>query len=74
MTPEMMKNMTPDQITKMMPQVKDMPGPYCAIGTATCKDLDFTKMCTCSQCQVFKDFNLMQGKPMGYFCKNGRAA
>jgi hypothetical protein len=70
---EMMKNTPKEQISAMMPKVEDMPGPYCANGVAVCKDLDFSKTCICSECQVFKDFNLMKGKPMSYFCKDGKA-
>jgi hypothetical protein len=70
---EMMKNTPREQIATMMPKVEDMPGPYCANGVAVCKDLDFSKTCICSGCQVFKDFSLMKGKPMSYFCKDGKA-
>lgn len=73
MTPEMVKNMTKEQIEMNMPKMEDMPGPYCSNGVAVCKDFDFNKMCICASCQVFKDFNLMKGKPMSYFCKNGKA-
>jgi hypothetical protein len=73
MSDEMMKNMPKEQMSAMTPKVEDMPGPYCANGVAVCKDLDFSKMCICSGCQVFKDFNLKKGKPMSYFCKDGKA-
>jgi hypothetical protein len=72
MAPEMMKNMTMEQKAAMMPKPEEMPGPYCATGVAACKDLDYTKMCICSGCQVFKDYDLMNAKPMAYFCKNGK--
>lgn len=55
MTPEMMKDKTKEQIAMMMPKMEDMPGPYCSIGTAMCKDLDYTQVCMCATCQVFKD-------------------
>ncbi len=73
MSDEMMKNTPKEDIAKMMPKVEDMPGPYCANGAAVCNDLDFNKMCICSSCQVFKDFNLMKAKPMSYFCREGKA-
>jgi hypothetical protein len=73
MSDEMMKNTPKEQIASMMPKPEDMPGPYCANGVAVCKDLDFSKMCVCSGCQVFKDFNLMKGKPTRYYCKDGKA-
>jgi len=72
MTPEMMKSMTMEQKAAMMPKPEDMPGPYCAIGVAACKDLDFSKMCICPGCQVFKEYDLMNAKPMGTYCKNGK--
>ena len=70
---EMMKNMSNDDSSKMIPKPEDMPGPYCANGVAVCKDFDFSKMCICSNCQVFKDFNLAKTRPNIYFCKDGKA-
>ena len=79
MSKEQMKQMS-DQLTQnapkeqiSMPKPEDMPGPYCGIGVAACNDLDFTKMCLCSGCQVFKDFNLSKGKPVTYYCRDGNA-
>ncbi|HVP15851.1 MAG TPA: hypothetical protein VMT42_00590 [candidate division Zixibacteria bacterium] len=72
MSDEMMKNMPKEQIAAMAPKADDIPGPYCANGVALCKDLDFNKMCTCGSCQVFRDFNLSKGKPISYFCKDGK--
>ncbi len=83
MNPEMMRNMSKEQMKSMsdemmknapmMPKIEDMPGPYCANGIASCKDLDFSKTCICPRCQVFKDFNLMKAKPTSYYCKDGKA-
>jgi hypothetical protein len=73
MSDEMMRNMPKEQIDAMKPKVEDMPGPYCANGVAVCKDLNFSKVCICSGCQVFKDFNLSKSKPNIYFCKDGKA-
>ena len=73
MSDEMMKNTPKEQIEAMRPKVEDMPGPYCANGVAVCKDLDFSKICICSGCQVFKDSNLAKGKPMLYYCRDGKA-
>jgi hypothetical protein len=72
MSDEMMKN-TPQGSSKMMTKVEDMPGPYCANGVAVCKDFDYSKMCICNGCQVFKDLNLNKAKPNIYFCKDGKA-
>ena len=46
---------------------------YCSVGYADCKDLDNTKDCICTQCQVYIDFNLAEGQPKKYFCFNGKA-
>ncbi len=56
-----------------MPNPEELPRPYCAIGTAACKDLDNSKACICGTCQVYKDFNLASGKPVEHFCFNGKA-
>lgn len=71
---EMMRNTPKEQISGMAPKTEDMPGPYCANGVAFCKDLDFNKMCICSGCQVFKDYNLKKAKPVKYYCKDGKPA
>jgi hypothetical protein len=73
MSDEMMKNTPKEGSSGMMPKTEDMPGPYCANGVAVCKDLNFSKMCICSGCQVFKDFKLNKGRPTIYFCKEGKA-
>jgi len=57
----------------MMPPSADLPGLYCATGFATCKDLDFSKMCMCGGCPVWEKYKLASGKPMGYFCRDGKA-
>jgi hypothetical protein len=73
MSDEMMKNTPKEEISGMMPKAEDMPGPYCANGFAVCKDFDFSRMCICSGCQVYKDYNLRKAKPTIYFCKDGKA-
>jgi len=72
-TPEMMQSMTKEQIAMIQLKPDDMPGPYCANGVAACKDLDFSKMCLCSACQLFKDYNLIVAVPSRYFCRDGKA-
>ena len=72
MSDEFMKNTPKEQTDSMTPRTEDMPGPYCANGAASCKDLDYGKTCACNTCQVFKDFNLSKGKPMSYFCRDGK--
>ena len=73
MSDEMKKNVPQEQYEQAKPRVDEMPGPYCANGIAACKDLDFTKMCVCSDCQVYTDYHLMKAKPALYFCKDGKA-
>jgi hypothetical protein len=58
---------------RIMPNPKGVPGLYCATGKATCTDLDPNKMCQCPNCEIFKEYNLGQGEPGGYFCQNGTA-
>ena len=50
---------------------EDIPGMYCATGTATCKDTDYSKMCICMSCPIWTDYKLASGMPMGYFCRDG---
>jgi hypothetical protein len=52
---------------------KDIPGIYCSTGKATCKDLDPKEKCICGTCSVWAEFKLADGKPMGYFCRDGKA-
>ena len=73
MSDEMMKNTPKEDSSRMMLKPEDMPGPYCAIGVAACKDFDYTKVCICPGCQVYTDYNLTKAKPMSIFCKNGKA-
>jgi len=63
--------MLQESMRGMSPEPSDVPGVYCATGTATCSDLDPSKMCNCPNCDVFKENNLEQGEPKGYFCQKG---
>lgn len=56
-----------------VPAPADLPGMYCATGVAACKDLNFNEMCMCGGCQVWAKYYLAGGKPMGYFCRDGKA-
>ena len=69
MNSEMMKSMGQDPV----PKASEMAETYCSIGVAACKDLDSSKMCICRQCQVYKDFSLMEGRPVEHFCFNDKA-
>jgi hypothetical protein len=50
---------------------EEIPGIYCATGTATCKDLDPTQSCICGTCGVFGEYSLAKGTPVGYYCRDG---
>lgn len=69
---EMMGKMKEDE-KMMMPKPEDMPGLYCSAGKAACMDIDTTQMCICGQCPVWSEYKLADGKPMGYFCRDGMA-
>jgi hypothetical protein len=73
MSDEMKKNVPKEQYEANRPNPENMPGPYCANGIAACKDLDFSKICICPECQVYKDYSLLKAKPALYFCKDGKA-
>jgi hypothetical protein len=66
-------SMMPERTPKMEMNPSDMPGPYCTIGVAACKDLDDNKACICRSCQVYKEYNLMQARPVEHFCFNDKA-
>jgi hypothetical protein len=52
---------------------EEVPGVYCGVGKATCRDIDPKKDCLCGDCAVFRRYNLAKGKPDGYFCSAGAA-
>jgi hypothetical protein len=56
-----------------VPKPEDVPGIYCSTGVATCKDLDPSKPCICYTCPLWTEYDLQNGKPLGYFCKDGKA-
>jgi hypothetical protein len=71
--PGMSMSLAQGQMTPMKPKPEELPGPFCSIGVAACKDLDNSKACICNQCQVYKDFSLAAGKPVEHFCFNDKA-
>lgn len=78
--PVQAKNICPhDKLIKLqshkepMPNPEDVPGLYCSTGKATCEGLDPTKMCQCSKCEIWKEHNLSEGEPGGYYCAKGEA-
>ena len=78
--PVQAKNICPhDKLIKLqshkepMPNSEDVPGLYCSTGKATCEGLDTSQMCQCSKCEVWKEYNLGEGEPGGYYCAKGEA-
>ncbi|GAB6055931.1 DUF2769 domain-containing protein [Methanobacterium alkalithermotolerans] len=57
----------------MMPEPEMVPGLYCASGKAACSDLDTAKMCQCNECPLWDEYDLPEGLPMGYYCRDGEA-
>ncbi len=51
----------------------DIGGIYCASGVASCKDLDLQRACICPGCQVYKDYSLLNARPVEHFCFNDKA-
>lgn len=56
-----------------IPNPEEVPGIYCVSGKTTCEDFNPEGMCQCPKCEVFKENNLEQGNPEGYFCQKGKA-
>jgi hypothetical protein len=52
---------------------EDIPGVYCATGTATCTDIKTEHDCVCGRCVVFPEYKLINFQPMGHYCRNGSA-
>jgi hypothetical protein len=67
------EKMAEDIDSAIVIEPSDIPGMYCATGKTTCDDLYFHEECKCGECLVFKENDLMSGKPMGYYCRDGKA-
>ena len=50
---------------------EEVPGVYCGTGKASCSDIDTRQNCMCGGCAVFTGYNLANGKPVGYYCREG---
>jgi hypothetical protein len=48
-----------------------VPGIYCSIGTAACRDLKFSRQCICNTCPVWEEYNLSNRKINDYYCNQG---
>ena len=51
----------------------DIPAVYCSSGKATCQDIDTSRSCICPDCAVFSRYDLNNGKPVMYYCRDGKA-
>ena len=60
-----------DTIIKYPLSREDIPGVYCATGSATCTDIYTARECMCGKCVVFPEYKLFDFSPMGHYCKNG---
>ncbi|EKQ54053.1 MAG: Protein of unknown function (DUF2769) [Methanobacterium sp. Maddingley MBC34] len=58
---------------EMAPKPEMVPGLYCATGKTMCDDVDFEKMCQCNECPLWEEYDLSNGEPMGYYCRDGIA-
>lgn len=56
-----------------LPKPSDIPGLYCAISKTKCEDMDYSKMCQCNECPIWEEYGLIEGEPMGYYCRDGEA-
>ncbi len=56
-----------------LPTPEEMPGEYCSSGTATCQDIDASRVCSCFGCPVYSDYKLADGQPTCYYCRDGSA-
>lgn len=56
-----------------MPKPQDVPSLYCSGGKSACKDLDFKQMCICGSCPLWSKYKLPTGKPVAYYCRDGKS-
>jgi hypothetical protein len=66
-------NMAQTPMRNMEMNPNEIAGPYCTTGVASCMDLDINKACICPSCQVYKEYNLRNARPVEHFCFNDRA-
>ena len=55
-------------------QPQEVPVLYCNSGNAFCKDIEYDFTCICPTCEVYKKFNLSNGKPVMHYCRDGKPA
>ena len=51
----------------------DIPGVYCATGTATSTDIKVEQDCVCGKCVIFPEYRLFNYEPMCHYCISGSA-
>jgi hypothetical protein len=63
----------PDSLKTSPPNSKAIPNVYCSQGAATCTDIDTALSCICPSCLVFSEYKLINGQPVEYYCRDGKA-
>ena len=48
-----------------------LPALYCSTGSSQCKDIDPSRMCSCSGCPVYIKYKLLKGIPLSHYCRDG---
>jgi hypothetical protein len=66
-------NMAQTPLKNMYVNPTEIAGPHCTNGVASCMDLDINKACICPSCQVYKEYNLWNARPVEHFCFNDKA-
>ncbi len=64
---------TGNVMTTQFFEPQTVPALYCSSGVASCKDIDTKLDCLCPGCAVFIEYNLDQGQPVEYYCRDGKA-
>jgi hypothetical protein len=64
--------------SEIQPKIKEeidqaVRGMYCANGEATFTGLDTKQICQCYSCPLWTEYDLLHGKLMKYFCRDGAA-
>ncbi len=59
--------------TNMVESPEMFPGMYCVNGKTSCRNLDTKQICQCHSCPLWTEYDLLHGKPMRYFCRDGAA-
>jgi len=66
-------SMAQTPMEKMDMKPDELAGPFCTTGVASCRDLDMNKACICPSCQIYKEYNLKDARPVEHYCFNDKA-